>query len=108
MIVGDHSVCFIDAKGYKNPFSIIAVTHLTESSTKIPVLFPGSLIGPRYFLNHFSSIDFKNKDIKAKDYLSSLDKIKFFPSETYIFPSSTVSEEDLLFAKAIIQNPLID
>lgn len=55
-----------------------------------------------------SSIDFKNKEIKAKSYLSSLDKVKFFPSETYIFPSCTVSEEDLLFAKAVVQNPFID
>jgi hypothetical protein len=52
LIVGDHSICFIDAKGYQNPFSLIAVTHLTETSTKIPVLFPASLITPWYvFLN---------------------------------------------------------
>lgn len=50
LIIGDHSICFIDAKGYANPFSLIAVTHLTESSTKIPVLFSESLISPWYFL----------------------------------------------------------
>lgn len=37
-----------------------------------------------------------------------MDKIKFFPNETYIFPSSTVDEDDLLFAKALTQNPFVD
>lgn len=60
------------------------------------------------FLIKKSSIDYQNDQVKPKDYLSSLDKIKFFPNETYIFPSSTVDENDLLFAKALTQNPFVD
>lgn len=56
----------------------------------------------------YSSIDYKNDQVKPKDYLSSLDKIKFFPNEAYIFPSSTVEESDLLFSKALTQNPFVD
>lgn len=60
------------------------------------------------YISRFSSIDFLSKDIKSKDYLKSLDKIKYFPNETYLFPSSTVSEQDLFFANAVTQNPLIE
>lgn len=56
----------------------------------------------------YSSIDYQNDKVKPKDYMSSLDKIKFFPNEAYIFPSSTVNEDDLSFAKALTQNPFID
>lgn len=35
-------------------------------------------------------------------YLRTLDKVKYFPNETYIFPSHTVQQADLLFAKAIL------
>jgi hypothetical protein len=42
-----------------------------------------------------------DKDISSKDYCRSLDKVKYFPHETYIFPSRKANHEDLLFAKAV-------
>jgi hypothetical protein len=34
-------------------------------------------------------------DIKAEDYMKSLVKLKYFPSETYIFPKKKVLREDI-------------
>ena len=79
---------------------------MTTDSTKLPVLFLDHLMGVWYFIDNVSGID-TLKQCKAEDYLNSLSKVKYFPNETYVFPSKTVNEEDLQFAKAIGVNPLI-
>jgi hypothetical protein len=44
LVIGDISICYINAKGYSPTFSLIAITHMTASSTKIPVIIPGTLL----------------------------------------------------------------
>ena len=44
-IIGELSVCFINASGYGKNYHLIGVTHMTQSSTKLPVLFVGNLLG---------------------------------------------------------------
>jgi hypothetical protein len=44
LLVGELSVCYIKAAGYRPDYSLVAVTHSTPSSTKFSVLFPGPLI----------------------------------------------------------------
>lgn len=43
-LVGELSICYIKAAGYRPDYSLVAVTHSSPSSTKFSVLFPGTLI----------------------------------------------------------------
>lgn len=42
----------------------------------------------------YSSIDFQST-AKAQDYMDTLNKLKYFPNETYIFPEKKVELDDL-------------
>ena len=54
LLIGDLSLCFIAAPGYTKDYSLLAATHITPTSTKLPVLFPGGLIS-------LGSIDLQSK-----------------------------------------------
>lgn len=94
LLVGELSVCYINAAGYKPDYNLVAVTHSSPTSTKFSVLFPGSLISVWYSYNLFSSIDW-TQDVKASLYCSTLNKLKFFPNETLIFPEHRANIDDL-------------
>lgn len=46
-VIGELSVCFIGAEGYFDDYNLIGVTHISPTSTKIPVLFLNDLLGVR-------------------------------------------------------------
>jgi hypothetical protein len=48
-LVGELSLCYIAAAGYRKDYSLIAATHITPTSTKFPVLFVGNMLSVWYF-----------------------------------------------------------
>ena len=44
-VIGEISICLIKADGYEKDFSLVGVTHMSDSSTKLPVLFLDGLMG---------------------------------------------------------------
>lgn len=49
-VIGEISICFIPAEGYTSNYNLIGVTHISPTSTKVPVLFVNDLLGVWYFL----------------------------------------------------------
>ena len=47
-VIGEISVCFIGAQGYLNDYHLIGVTHISPTSTKIPILLVNNLLGLLY------------------------------------------------------------
>lgn len=43
-LIGELSICFIKAAGYRKDYHLLAATHITPTSTKFPVLFTGSAL----------------------------------------------------------------
>lgn len=70
---------------------MIAVTHVSPTSTKLPVLFSGDTI-------LISSI---GKTDNPKQMFQSLQKLRGFSNETLIFPGHRIKKENLLFSKSI-------
>ena len=96
-IIGELSVCFINAAGYTPDYHLIGVTHMTQSSTKLPVLFVDHLLG-------VCRVDYENSAVTDAQYISSLEKVKYFPNESFIFPGHIVKREDLMFSKAVMSS----
>lgn len=99
IIIGDLSICFLKAPGHTLDSYIIAITHVNESSTKLPILFTGDTL----LLCSVGEIT----DYEAIH--TSLQRIKGFPGETLIFPGHRLQKENLLFAKTLDpSNPAIN
>ena len=44
VLVGELSICYIGAFGYRPDYHLVAATHSSPTSTKFSVLFPGTLL----------------------------------------------------------------
>lgn len=44
-VIGEISVCFIGAEGYTKDYNLLGVTHISPTSTKVPILFVENLLG---------------------------------------------------------------
>lgn len=53
-------------------------------------------------------IDYSHSELVPEgtdaEYMQSLDKVKYFPNESFIFPGHVAKHEDLLFSKAILSS----
>ncbi|KAM3132134.1 hypothetical protein pb186bvf_015729 [Paramecium bursaria] len=89
--IGEYTICFIKAAGHAEDNYLIVVTHVTPTSTKIPVIFSGDtiLVGSVGKIQNYEEM---NKTIQL---------LKGFNDETLIFPGHHAQMENLLFAKTI-------
>ncbi|KRX01614.1 hypothetical protein PPERSA_00321 [Pseudocohnilembus persalinus] len=91
--VGELAICFLHTPGHTSDSCTIAVTHVSETSTKLPFLFTGDLL----LAGSIGSVH--DEDFSAVQ--KSLFKLQAFPNETFIFPSHDANLKDLLFAKTL-------
>jgi hypothetical protein len=75
---GDLCVCYIEIPGFAHQSSVIAVTEVTEFSTKTPMLFTGDILR----LGSTSLNDIADYEMA----INGLYQLKAFPNETIVLP----------------------
>ena len=90
----DLCFCFLEYKGFDETSSLLSVTHVTDSSTKIPLLFTGDL------LRYGSIGDF----IDPEETIQDINLVKSFPQDSLFFPKVSDFAQNYDFVKKIDPN----